>query len=131
MYNNKKISLVIPCYNEERGLEAVLQNKPSFIDEVIIIDNDSNDKTADVAKRCRATIIHEKERGYGRAYQAGLPKAKGDIIVMLDGDNSYSLPEAERLLSHMKTRQCDFVSGCRYPLINKNAQPLIKTPDYF
>ena len=63
MYNNKKISLTIPCYNEEKGIGNVLKKKPFFVDEVIIVDNNSTDKTADVAKKYGATIVHEKKDG--------------------------------------------------------------------
>ncbi|MFB0561846.1 MAG: glycosyltransferase family 2 protein, partial [Candidatus Lokiarchaeia archaeon] len=132
LYNNKKISLTIPCYNEEKGIGNVLKKKPFFVDEVIIIDNNSTDKTADVAKKYGATIVHEKKMGYGYAYLTGLPKAKGDIIVTLDGDNSYPLFELEKMLSYMEKGHYDFVVGCRYPLVHKNAQPLInKIANYF
>lgn len=125
MYNNKKVSLVIPCYNEEKGIGSVLAKKPFFVDEVIVIDNNSTDRTADVAKKYGATVVHEKRRGYGYAYQAGLPKTSGDIIVTLDGDASYPLFELEKMLSHMERGCYDFVSGCRYPLVHKNVQPVI------
>ena len=49
MYNNKKISVIIPCYNEERGLKGILENKPPFVDEVIVVDNDSTDNTKDIS----------------------------------------------------------------------------------
>lgn len=104
----------------------MLQDKPSFIDEVIVIDNNSDDKTEDIAKRYGAAVVHEEKRGYGQAYQAGLPKARSDVIAMLDGDNSYPISEVERMLSYMERKKYDFVVGCRYPLINKNAQPVIK-----
>ena len=50
MYRNKKISVVIPCYNEEIGLEKTYKLIPKFIDEVLVVDNLSTDKTAKVAK---------------------------------------------------------------------------------
>lgn len=70
--------------------------------------------------------------GYGYAYQTGLPKAKGDIIVTLDGDNSYPLFELEKMLSYMEKGHYDFVVGCCYPLVHENAQPVInKIANYF
>lgn len=132
MYNDKKVSLIIPCYNEETGITRVLKTKPIFVDEVIVVDNNSTDKTSDVAKKYGATVVHEKKIGYGQAYIAGLPKASGDIIVTLDGDNSYPLFELEKMLLHMEKRHYDFVNGCRYPLIHKNVQPFInKITNYF
>lgn len=125
MYNCKTISVVIPCFNESCGLDMMLKNKPSFIDEVIVVDNNSRDDTVNVAKKYNATIVQEKRVGYGRACLAGLLKARGDIIAILDGDNSYPVAEIEKLLLDMENQPCDFISGNRYPLTDSNAQPII------
>lgn len=125
MYGNKKVSCVVPCYNEEAGLDITFQNKPAFIDEVIVVDNGSTDKTSDIAHKYAAVIIHEKKKGYGCAYQVGLPAATGDIIVILDGDGSYPLFEIKRMFLYMEANKLDFLVGCRYPLANKAAQPAI------
>ena len=125
MYKFKTISVVIPCYNEEQGLDRMLLQKPSFIDEVVVVDNNSNDNTADVARKHSATIIYERRRGYGWACLAGLSKANGDIIVILDGDDSYPITGIDKLLLYMENAGCDFVTGNRYPLVDKEAQPLI------
>ncbi len=126
MYNHKKVTLVIPCYNEARGIEEMFQNKPSFIDEVIVVDNNSDDNTADVAKQYGASVLFLKKRGYGLACREGLLRAKGDIIIMMDGDNSYPLSEAEKFLIHIETKGCDFLSGARFPLTDTKAMPLVK-----
>jgi hypothetical protein len=126
MRQQRRISLVIPCYNEEAGVALILQHKPDFIDEIIIVDNNSQDGTAAIAKKYGATVIHEIKQGYGWAYQAGLPQATGDIIVIMDGDDSYPVSEIEKLLSTMEEGGFDFVSGCRYPLVNKKSQCRLK-----
>lgn len=126
MYSNKKISLVIPCYNEEKGLKRILQKKPLFIDEVIVVDNNSDDGTASIARQYGATVLSVKERGYGLAYQRGLSQANGDIIVMIDGDNSYPISEVEKFLIHMETKDYDFLTGRRFPLTDKRAMPFVK-----
>lgn len=125
MYQSKTISLLIPCYNEEKGLNKLLQNKPPFIDEIIVIDNASTDATAEIAARYGALVVFEPKRGYGQAYLAGLPKVTGDIIVTLDGDGTYPMSEIEKLLSLIENEHCDFVTGRRYPLTDKNIQPFI------
>jgi len=125
VYNNKKISVVIPCYNEEEGLKAVLENKPFFVDEVIVVDNDSTDDTYDVARKHGSIIVHEKKRGYGQALKSGLPTASGDIIITLDGDNSLPLTNIEIMLSYMEKGHYDFVTGCRFPMAHRNAQPAV------
>jgi glycosyltransferase involved in cell wall biosynthesis len=125
MYKSKTISVVVPCYNEQEGLDKILRSKPPFIDEVIIVDNNSTDSTVDIAKKYGATIVHEKRKGYGQCYLTGLSKVRTDIVVTLDGDNTYPMAEIEKLLLYMENERCDFVSGCRYPLADKKAQPVI------
>lgn len=126
MYNNKKVTVVIPCYNEETGIKEVCCAMPSFIDEIIVVDNNSDDNTADVAKRYGAKVLFVKKRGYGLAYQRGLSEAGGDIIIMIDGDNSYPISEAEKFLFYMEMKNYSFLSGCRFPLTCKRAMPFLK-----
>src|SRR5438477_11933499 len=89
VYKDRRITVVIPCLNEEKGIVEVLSRVPSFVDEVIVVDNDSTDGTAEFANRLGARVIHEKIRGYGRAYRAALLPAQGRLIVTLDGHHSY------------------------------------------
>ena len=126
MYLNKSISLVIPCLNEEKGLESLLSKRPDFIDEVIVVDNDSEDQTAAIARKYGARVVYLKEKDYGLAYRLGLPLAQGDIIVMMDGDDTYPVEEVEKFLRKMKEGDYSFVSGCRFPLKDKHVMPYIK-----
>ena len=67
-------------------------------------------------------MIFEKHRGYGSAYQAGiLSLQNGDIVIMMDGDNTVSLQEAERFFLCMDKEGYDFLSGCRFPLTDARA----------
>ena len=59
--------MIIPCLNEEQGIEKVLRRMPEFVDEVIVVDNNSTDRTADVAESLGARVIREHVRVYGRA----------------------------------------------------------------
>lgn len=126
MYNCARISLVVPCYNEEQGLAALFRHMPDFIDEVLVIDNGSTDGSAAVARDHGARLIHNPVRGYGVTYQKGLPEAGGDIIVAMDADDSYPLEEIAGLLAFMQAGNYDFVSGCRFPLAHKEAMPRYK-----
>jgi len=121
MYKGRCITVVIPCLNEEKGIGEVLARIPSFVDEVIVVDNDSTDKTAEVAKRMGARVIYEKVRGYGRAYKTGLLRSRGDIIVTLDGDHSYPPDAISYLLEAFLRSGVRFLSASRFPLKNKSA----------
>lgn len=125
MLNNKSISLLIPCYNEENGLISIFEKMPDFIDEVIIINNNSDDNTENVAKKYGAYIINLSRKGYGLSYQKGLPCANGDIIVTMDGDSSYPVEKIEDMFNYMDNNHLDFISGCRFPLEEQNAMPFI------
>src|SRR5271156_1029980 len=83
MYKSQKITVISPCLNEEQGIEQVLRSMPEFVDEVIVVDNGSTDKTSEVARSYGARVIREDVRGYGRSYKSGFASAKGDIIITL------------------------------------------------
>ena len=121
MYKDRRVTVVIPCLNEERGIEQVLGRMPAFVDEVIVVDNDSTDRTAEVARAHGARVIREKVRGYGRAYKTGLLEAQGDIIVTLDGDHSYPVDAISYLLEVFLHSGVRFLSASRFPLKNKQA----------
>jgi dolichol-phosphate hexosyltransferase len=121
MYKGRRITVVIPCLNEEKGIVEVLARVPGFVDEVIVVDNNSTDRTAELAKKQGATVIHEEVRGYGRAYKTGMMQARGDVIVTLDGDQSYPPEAISYLLEVFLRSDARFVSASRFPLKNKEA----------
>ncbi len=124
MYRNHKITLVIPCLNEEEGIRKVLSRIPEFVDEVIVVDNDSTDGTAVIAGKMGARVIQEKVRGYGRAYKTGLLHAEGDVIVTLDGDHSYPVDALSYLLEALLNSKVGFVSASRFPVQNRESMAL-------
>jgi glycosyltransferase involved in cell wall biosynthesis len=121
VYKGRRITVVIPCLNEETGIVKVLSRMPDFVDEVIVVDNDSTDQTAERARFHGARVIHEKVRGYGRAYKTGLIEAKGDVIVTLDGDHSYPVDAISYLLEVFLRSEVRFLSASRFPLKNHSA----------
>lgn len=102
----------------------VLARMPSFVDEVIVVDNNSTDRTADLARSRGAKVLHEEVRGYGRAYKTGLQQSRGDIIVTLDGDHSYPPDAISYLLEAFLRSEVRFLSASRFPLKNKKAMSL-------
>lgn len=123
MYKNQKISVVIPCYNEEDGIVSTLKSIPSWVDEVLVIDNNSYDQTAPLARKLGARVIHEFKQGYGSAMRRGLKVAKGDIIITSDADGTYPLKHIKHMVDHLLENNLDFVAGNRFPLKNKGAMP--------
>jgi len=116
MYKNHTISAVVPCYNEEQGIGKVIKNFPDFIDEIIVVDNNSNDRTSAIAKSLGARVIFEKRRGYGRAYKTGFKAVKNDIIVTMDGDASYPATPIKSMLDKLIDEDFDFISAARMPI---------------
>jgi glycosyltransferase involved in cell wall biosynthesis len=124
MYRDQKISVVIPCLNEEKGLPQVLSGRLSFVDEVIVVDNGSTDRSAEVARDGGALVIHEQRRGYGQACRTGLNGASGDIVVTLDADNNLLMSDVHPILDYMLDNKLDFVNGTRFPMADKDLMPL-------
>jgi glycosyltransferase involved in cell wall biosynthesis len=121
MHRNLTISVVIPCYNEEDGIAHVISGLPSCVDEVVVVDNNSTDRTAELAGSLGAKVVFEKRKGYGSAYKAGLPAVSGDVTVTMDGDGTYPAEQIPELVDHLIDAGLDFVSAARFPLKNPQA----------
>ena len=123
MRQNLTISVVIPCYNEEDGVRQVIGRIPNFVDEIVVVDNNCTDRTAEVARSLGAVVVAEKTPGYGAAYKAGLAAATKDVIVTMDGDGTYPPEEIGRLVDELESRKLDFLSASRFPLSDPAAMP--------
>src|SRR5580658_7216757 len=121
MYKSQRITVIIPCLNEEQGIESVLKRMPDFVDEVIVVDNGSTDRTSDVARSFGAKVIREHVRGYGRSYKTGFASASGDVIVTLDGDHSYPPDAISYLLEAFLHLNVDFLNASRFPVRDRAA----------
>lgn len=121
MRQNLKLSVVIPCYNEEGGVREVIGRMPPSIDEIVVVDNNCTDRTAEVATSLGARVVAEKTPGYGAAYKAGLAAATGDVIITMDGDGTYPPEEIDRLVDEMVAKRWDFLSASRFPLTDPKA----------
>src|SRR6058998_2488321 len=121
MYKSLRITAVIPCLNEEIGISEMLREVPAFVDEVIVVDNGSTDRTAVIARDMGAHVISELHRGYGKAYKSGFSRATGDIIVTLDGDYSYPVDALSYLLEAFLHCRVGFLSASRFPMLNRDS----------
>ncbi len=109
------VTVIIPTLNEERNIARVLRQIPALVDEVIIVDGRSTDRTIEVAQAVRpdATIVREQRPGKGAAMRAGFAAATGDMVVMLDGDCSMDPGEIDRYLKPLADG-ADMVKGSRF-----------------
>ena len=125
MTGNKRISLVVPVKNEARIIRGFIKRVPDYVDEILIIDNNSTDGTANIAKKCGARVIRERREirgiGYGYAHQTGEAKATGDYIVAMDGDDTYPVRSIQTIIKYMERYSLDMVFCNRLPLTNTRA----------
>jgi hypothetical protein len=124
MHRDLTISVVIPCYNEEEGVREVIGRMPTAVDEVVVVDNNCTDRTAEVARGLGAVVVTEPRPGYGAAYKAGLKAATREVIVTLDGDGAYPPEEIPGLVDTLVDRGWDFLSASRFPLSDPEAMRL-------
>ena len=99
----------------------MLSELPEFVDETVVVDNNSTDRTAEVSRAMGAIVVRELHRGYGRAYKKGFSCATGDIIVTLDGDHSYPVDALSYLLEAFLHSRVDFLSASRFPTLTPDA----------
>jgi glycosyltransferase involved in cell wall biosynthesis len=121
MYKSLSITVIIPCLNEEQGIENVLRSMPDFVDEVVVVDNNSTDRTSEVAASLGAKVVREEVRGYGRAYKRGFTCATSDVIITLDGDHSYPVDALSYLIEAFLHLEVDFLNASRFPVRNAKA----------
>jgi glycosyltransferase involved in cell wall biosynthesis len=123
-----KVSVVIPCLNEQASIErcvtdalAAMQGQ-GWEGEVIVADNGSDDRSAELAREAGAMVVHEPRRGYGSAYRAGFAAAQGDYIVMADADLTYDFGDIPRFVTKLD-EGADLVMGDRMKGIQPGAMP--------
>jgi glycosyltransferase involved in cell wall biosynthesis len=127
--SDPEISVVIPCLDEEAAIGAVVDQARRGIEasgrsgEVIVVDNGSEDRSAEIAEAHGATVVTERRRGYGNAYLTGLVHAKGAFIVMADADGTYPLDALPGFVARLEQGD-DLVIGSRFDgEIHRGAMP--------
>lgn len=127
----KKISVIVPCYNEEKGIGKVIDGIPKkrlkelgYEVVIIVIDNNSKDKTSEVARKKGAKVIFEEKQGKGNAIRTAFNKISKDTkyVIMLDGDDTYKGMEIPRLIEPLESGFSDVIIGSRLEgRMNSNA----------
>jgi hypothetical protein len=122
------VSVVIPCLNEEENIEACVSQAlaamraAGITGEVVVADNASEDRSAELAVAAGARVVHEPRRGYGSAYLAGFAAARGKYIVMGDADLTYDFNEIPRFVAELD-KGAELVMGDRMDNIQPGAMP--------
>ena len=124
-----EVSVILPCLNEEAAVGEVIDEawrglEASGVEgEVVVVDNGSTDRSAEIAEEHGARVVHESRKGYGSAYLRGLAEAKGEIIVMADADGTYPLDDLRPFIDGIRGGQ-DLVLGSRFQgKIQRGAMP--------
>ena len=110
----RPVTVVLPCLNEAESLPAVLGAIPAGY-RALVVDNNSTDDTAEVARRHGADVVSEARPGYGSAVHAGVVAASTPIVAVLDGDGSLDPADLPRLVAELD-RGADLVTGRRRPV---------------
>lgn len=133
MYFDKKIAVIIPALNEEKTLPKVIGDiSKDLVDEVVVVDNGSTDRTPQIAKESGATLLSESKKGYGYPCLRGIEYLKGknpDIVVFLDGNYSDYPTEIIKLINPIVREDYDMVIGSR--VTGNYEKGSLRAPVYF
>jgi glycosyltransferase involved in cell wall biosynthesis len=113
MFRNRTVSLIVPAYNEEETIREVVEEfrQEPHLDEIVVVDNNCRDRTAELARAAGARVVAESRPGYGAALMAGMDAAKGDLLVLVEADGSFRARDVLKLLVYLD--DADMVMGTR------------------
>lgn len=112
----KGIYVIIPAFNEALSIDKVIAEIPNFVEEVVVVNNNSSDHTAEAAKNAGATVLDEPRQGYGFACLKGiayLKSKKPEVVVFLDADYSDYPEELTQIIAPILKQDMDMVIGSR------------------
>ena len=111
-----KVSVVVPAYNEEEGIEGVVKDllDQGCVNEVVVVNNNSTDQTERVATKTGARVVQEKNQVYGYAIQKGILETRNDLVVLTEGDGTFVGRDIPKLLAYIG--DADMVLGTRTTL---------------
>ncbi len=113
MFDGRTVSVVFPAYNEEAGIGEAVRSFFALdeVDEIVVVDNNSRDRTAELASAAGGRVVTETKQGYGHALQRGLAEATGDLVVMAEPDGTFIAEDVRKLLAYVDN--ADLVLGTR------------------
>jgi glycosyltransferase involved in cell wall biosynthesis len=113
MYGIKSVSVVFPAYNEAPYVKRAIEDffLEGVVDEIVVVDNNSRDGTAEEARSTRARVVEERAQGYGHALRRGLREASGEIVILAEPDGTFVGRDVLKLLAY--SDDFDMVCGTR------------------
>lgn len=114
------LTILMPCLNEEENIAYSITKAQSYLSsqnltgEILVVDNNSSDRSAEIAEGLGAKVVKESKKGYGRALRTGLKEATGDVIIFGDCDSTYDFSDLDPLYLPLSTNQFDFLTGDRF-----------------
>ena len=113
MHEGQRVSIVFPAYNEETGIEQAVRSFHAVesVDEVVVVDNNSTDRTGELASAAGARVVCEERQGYGFALRRGMGEAAGDLVILAEPDGTFMASDVYTLLAY--AADVDLVLGTR------------------
>jgi glycosyltransferase involved in cell wall biosynthesis len=113
MFDGRTVSVVFPAYNEEASIGEAVRAFLALdeVDEIVVVDNNSRDRTAELASAAGGRVVTETKQGYGHALQRGLAEATGDLVVLAEPDGTFIAEDVRKLLAYVDN--ADLVLGTR------------------
>ncbi|MHC4185855.1 MAG: glycosyltransferase family 2 protein [Planctomycetota bacterium] len=108
-----RISIVVPCRNEEKTVREIITKCQQYADDIIVIDGHSTDGTREIAESMNVRVFLDNKKGKGDALRVGISKALKEIIVFIDSDCSHDPDEIPKLVQPIIEGQADHVTGSR------------------
>lgn len=110
-----QIAVILPCYNEEHAIVKVISDFNQFLPEagIYVFDNNSTDRTAEVAEKAGARVIFVDLKGKGNVVRRMFADIEADVYLMADGDATYDASVAQKLVDKLTSENLDMVVGCR------------------
>jgi glycosyltransferase involved in cell wall biosynthesis len=104
MHEGKSVSIIVPAYNEEATIRQVVADFIAHpaVDEVLVVDNNCKDKTAEIASDAGARVVEELLPGYGCALRCGMREAKSDLFVLVEADGSFRASDLSKFLAYIE-----------------------------
>lgn len=115
MLDGISVAVILPCHNEEPAIAAVIEDARRVLPgcTVVVADNDSSDRTAEIARGLGAVVLSESRRGKGYAIRRLFAAVEADVYVMVDGDGTYDLSAAPGMIESLRSEHLDMVVGVR------------------